>query len=84
MPGDDSTKWFFDEATKTIKNGHWKTHSLTLDTDGKIKCKNTIPNQTQFFEYKNNFIQDLKNHKALFVRNKVDKDRQEVYAEPST
>jgi hypothetical protein len=37
-------QWYFDEVSKTIKNNHWKSHSLDIQSNGNsanVRCTTT-------------------------------------------
>jgi hypothetical protein len=37
-------QWYFDQVSKTIKNNHWKSHSLDIQSNGgstNIRCTTT-------------------------------------------
>jgi hypothetical protein len=40
----NAQQWYFDEVSKTIKNNHWKSHSLDIQSNGgssNIRCTTT-------------------------------------------
>jgi hypothetical protein len=40
----NAQQWYFDEVSKTLKNNHWKSHSLDIQSNGgstNIRCTTT-------------------------------------------
>jgi hypothetical protein len=73
-------QWYFDEVSKTIKNNHWKSHSLDIQGNGgssNVRCTNTNSRWWQLFRYSGQYVTNEKG-KVLHVQGNVDAENRNI------
>lgn len=79
--GFDSQQWYFDYASRTIKNMKTKSHSINIQNNGKgtnMEIRNTNSASYQMFKFDGAYLISIKDNNVIQVPGDKDEEGQSV------